>query len=433
LIAVATLVTAGTVAADALGAAKTTLVSRQSHGAGGDGADADATRPSISGKGRFVAFNTEADNLGGPIDPGVDNVYVYDRRKRKVELVSRRSRGGPGGDGDSFVPAISANGRYVAFLSEADNLGGPRDASVQNIYVYDRKRDRVKLVSRRSGSGPGGDGDSREPSVSATGRFVAFTTDADNLGGPAGDAFSNVYVYDLERRKASLVSRRSGGGPGGNGESDSPSISGSGRFVAISTDATNLGGPLNTTFGTVYVYDRKRQKMQMVARRSHGGAGADGSAYSPRISANGRVVAMISTANNLGGPLDTEVDNIYAYDRKRRKMELISRVSNGGPGSDGFSAGPAASATGRYVAFDTNATNLGGPIDASSNVYLFDRRKDQVALISRRSGHGAGANDDSSSPSVSAGALFVAFQTDANNLGGPLDTDFRNVYVRARR
>ena len=429
LVAVATLATA----AGALGAAKTTLVSRQSHGAGGDGADADATRPSISANGRFVAFNTEADNLGGPIDSDVDNVYVYDRRKRKVELVSRRSRGGPGGDADSFVPAISANGRYVAFLSDADNLGGPRDPSVANIYVYDRKRDRVKLVSRRSGRGSGGDADSREPAISASGRFIAFTTDADNLGGPAGDAFSNVYVYDLERRKTALVSRRSGGGGGANGESDAPAISGGGRFVAISTDATNLGGPLNTTFGTVYVYDRERKKMELVARRSHGGQGADGSAYEPAISANGRVVAMISTANNLGGPLDTDVDNIYAYDRKRRKMELISRAANGGPGSDGFSAGPAVSATGRYVAFDTSATNLGGPISAGSNVYLYDRRKDRVALVSRRSGQGAGGNDDSSSPSVSAGAVFIAFQTDADNLGGPVDTDFRNVYVRARR
>jgi len=236
----------------------TSLISRRSASAGGQGANGDSLSPSVSGTGGAVAFSTEATNLGGPAQ-NVSNIYVYTRGIRKVSLVSRRSAaaGGQGVNSGAFNPAITPSGRFVAFSTEATNLGGPAHAG-SCIYVYDRKSRRVELVSRRSAAagGAAANGDSFSPSISADGRFVAFDTDATNLGGPT-NAGSNVYVYDREQDRVELVSRRSAsaGGQGADAAADAPTISGTGRFVAFRTTADNLGGPIQDVLN-VYVYDR---------------------------------------------------------------------------------------------------------------------------------------------------------------------------------
>lgn len=431
---------------------KTQLVSRQSQAAGGAGGDSDSSNPSVSANGRFVAFQTFADNLGGPIDTigSGANVYVYDRERRRVELISRRSNNGPGADDSAYAPQISANGRYVVFVTDADNLGGPLDTTVSNVYVYDRERDRVRLVSRASGrTGAGADDFSFDASPSADGRFVVFATAADNLGGPRDPSvFTNVYVYDLEGRKVQLVSRRAGRtGAGGNGASGTASLSANGRYVAFQTEATNLGGPLQTEpfDSNIYVYDREQRKVVLVSRRSKGagGAGGNDSSSDPFISANGRFAGFESNATNLGGPIGTATpatdDSIYVYDRERRKVELVSRRSQGvgGQGANGDSDDPVLSRDGRFVAFETNATNLGGPIlndpATDDNAYVYDRERKRVELVGRASGRrGAACDDDCDDPYVSMSGRFVAFETDADNLGGPLDTASRNVYIRDR-
>ena len=369
---------------------KVQLVSRQS---GGPGGDDDSHSPSISANGRYVAFTSDADNLGGPIETDIANVYVYDRKRKKVQLVSRQSRaaGGAGGDNDSYQPDISENGRYVAIRTEALNYGGPV-SSVTNIYVYDRKRKRIGLVSRQSqgAGGAGGNGDSQDPGLSADGRIVSFSTYAENLGGPIDPGVKLVYVYDRKRKKTELVSRqsRSAGGDGAEVYSSSPGISANGRFVAFITDADNLGGPTEDVTN-VYVYDRKRDKVSLVSRRSRsaGGAGADGNSDFAKVSANGRFVAFPTEADNLGGPAG-DFSNVYVYDRKRKKIQLISRQSRsaGGDGASAQSDEPGISGSGRLVVFTTEAENLGGPFIAGfENVYAYDRKQKRVRLISRPS------------------------------------------------
>ncbi len=429
---------------------KTELISRQSAGAGGAGGDGESFNPAVSANGRFVAFETLADNLGGPREDDVSNIYVYDRKRNKVELVSRRSRsaGGLGGNGDSFLPSITADGRYVAFETLSTNLGGSVSSDSQ-IYVYDRKRDAIRLISRRSKSagGDAGDDESFNGVISGNGRYVGFETLADNLGGPAADVY-NVYVYDRKRKTVRLVSRRSkpAGGQGGDANSFNPDLSRSGRNIAFFTEAQNLGGPIATPLpeqSNVYVYDLKRKKMQLVSRRSKGAGGGGGTEDSEgaSISANGRYVAFETDAVNLGGPLNTgpDDDNVYVYDRERRKVQLISRRSKGagGEGGDDLSEDPAISSSGRLVTFESEAQNLGGPIATlagDTNVYVYNRALKRVALISRRSkgAGGAGGDDESEDAAISANGLYVAFETEAQNLGGPIElvADEENVYLR---
>ena len=436
---------------------KTQLVSRQSQSAGGDGANGDANNPSISASGRFVAFDTDATNLGGPIDDSVSNIYVYDRTRKRVELISRQSRaaGGAGGNGGSGSAEISASGRYVAFSSTSDNLGGSPSGGFLNVYLYDRKRDRVRLISRRSGAGgEAGNDESFAPSVSSSGRFVSYTTEATNLGGPlntdSGVPESNVYRYDTRKRKTQLVSRRSGqGGAGGDDSSDFSSISPNGRLIAFSSEATNLGGPTQTEAdeSSVYIRNMRTRKTRLVSRRAGGGAGANGSSLDPFLSANSRYVGFESFATNLGGPIQTDPDdpmapeaNIYVYDLEKRKVALVSRDSKrqGWEGGDGDSDDPVLSRNGRFIAFETNADNLHAPPNPlnvfGDDIYLYDRKRKRVELIGRASGNqGEACDEDCEDPTISYSGRFVAIEAEADNFGGPFDPNFSNrIYVRDR-
>ena len=293
-------------------------------------------------------------------------MFVYDRKLKKTTLISRRSNSGPGGDADSSNPSISADGRFIAFESDAENLSGAAE-DTDNVFVYDRKRRRVSLISRESNGGPGGDDASAIPSISADGRFVSFRSDADNLSG-ADAPTDDIFVYDRERRRVTLVSRESDGGPGGNDNSNTNSISGNGRYVAFQSDATNLSGADGDGHDDVFVYDRKRRKVKLVSRESNNGPGGDDRSFSPSISADGRYVAFQCRADNVSGADDDNVDDVMVYDLAKKRIKLASRRSNGGPGGNGFSGDPAMAASGRFVAFDSSATNLSGADDDTLGV-----------------------------------------------------------------
>ena len=400
------------------------LVSRQSDSDGGAGANGTSFGASVSGSGRFVAFNSSATNLG--LHDGDSTVYVYDFKHKLVETVSRQSGLGLAANGFSVSPEISRNGRFVAFRTDATNLGGPIVAG-DNVYVYDRRLDKVQLVSRRSKSAGGGGAnlDADVPTISANGRYLAYNTRATNLGGPiADDGEGNVYVYDRKEKRTFLVSRRSNGGKGGTDDSYEPSIAPHAPVVVFQTQADNLGGPINpNASANVYAYDWRTREVELVSRRSRGGRGANEAADAPDVSANGRLVVFETEATNLGGPLQgaDATRRVYLHDRESGRTTLVSRQSKaaGGQGADGNSSNPAISNSGRFAAFASAGTNLGGPIDSSLNVYVYDRERKRAILASRGTAGGPGADDYSASPALSGGGKFVAFYTPATNIDPP--------------
>jgi Tol biopolymer transport system component len=400
------------------GSGDTQLTSRQSNG--GPGSNGDSEDPAASASGRFVAFESAATNLSG-VDGPEDDVFLYDHKKRRVTLVSRRSKGGPGADGDSEDPSVSASGRFVAYKSDADNLSGADSDGTQDVFVYDRKTKRTSLVSRRSGkNGAGGDANSDSPSISADGRHVAFDSSADNLI-PAAVAADNVFVYDRKRRRVSLVSRESNGGPGGDAPSSIPQISGNGRFVSFRSNADNLSGA-DVANSDVFVYDRKRRRVSLVSRESNGGPGADQSSNTHSISGDGRYIAYQSDGTNLSGVDGDGHDDVFVYDRRRKRVVLVSRESNKGPGGDDRSFDPSISADGRFVAFQCRADNLSNAdVDDVDDVMVYDLEKHRIRLASRRSNGGPGGNGFSGDPAISASGRFVAFDSGATNLSAADD------------
>ena len=300
--------------------------------------------------------------------------------------VSTRVQGGRGGqqaNGDSWEPAISAGGRFVAFTSSASNLVPGDTNGTEDVFV----RDRMAQVTRRVSVGPGGrqaNSDSAEPAISADGRFVAFISSASNLVAGDTNATDDVFVRD---RMAQVTRRVSVGTSAqqANSFSFSLAISAGGRFVAFTSDASNLvAGDSNGT-EDVFVRDRSVKVTRRVSVGSGGQQGNKISAF-PAISVDGRFVAFFSLASNLvAGDTNGHAD-VFVRDRRVNVTRRTS-VGPGGQQADDVSFDPAISADGRFVAFASPASNLvAGDTNGLADVFVRDR----VAQVTRRVSVGSG-------------------------------------------
>ena len=219
---------------------QTTLVSQDNSVTPVQGNGVSAS-PAISSDGRFVAFASLSTNLGAA--GGNQQIYIHDRLSGvngTTSLISKDS-GATAGNGNSSTPSVSGDGRYVAFVSGATNLVG--GFSGQQIYVHDRNtgaNGTNSLISRdNSGTPNAGNQSSSAPSISSDGRYVAFTSLATNL--ETGVSGQQIYLHDRNGPTTSLVSRDNTGSlVAGNGSSDTPSINNNGEFVAFASQASNL-------------------------------------------------------------------------------------------------------------------------------------------------------------------------------------------------
>jgi Tol biopolymer transport system component len=329
-----------------IGAGKTRLMSKDNDG---DPAGSDVQVGAISSNGRFVAFYGYGSGLPGA--SGYQQVWIRDRETGKTRLVSKANDGDPGDNG-SYLPALSAGGRYVAFYSEADNLpGGPMSGN--RVYVRDTKRGKTILVSRTKQGDPA-TGATNGQAISSDGRLVIFeSSDADLPGGDG--TTSHVYLRNLRRGSTKLVDRNSLGGAAASA-AHNPSISGNGRFIAFDSSAVNLPAGDGTT-NQVYRRDLDRGKTKLVSR-NHAGDPQDLYAQYGHVSGDGRYVVFLCHANNMPGN-DGQSDQVYARDLRKGKTRLLSRDDSGDPAEDGAQY-PSISRDGRFASFYSHSDNLGG-------------------------------------------------------------------------
>jgi Tol biopolymer transport system component len=408
----------------------TELVSGDGDGAGGDG---NSLAPSISADGRYVAFISRAKNLSAAAKSGRQEVYVRDMNAGTTTLVSRA--GGVDGavaEYDSYTPSISADGRYVAFSSAAESLS-PDDAAIGDVFVRDLATATTTLVSRASGlAGAAADDESFEPSISADGRHVAFASRADNLSSEgAGAGSADIFVRDLDSGVTELISRASGVTGAAASESYAPSISGDGRYVAFSSPSALSPEDFDQpSFPMdVFVRDRSAAATILVSRKS-GATGAPGDVQSetPAISADGHHVAFTSDAKLTGQ---------RGYDRNVFVRDLVAGTTKLASVGDEGRAGdakrtPSISADGRYVAFQTGGNEL-SPVDADGRVDVFvrDMQKGLTVTVSRASGRlGVPADAAAFDASVSADGSHVAFDSRATNLSAADADPFTDVFLR---
>jgi Tol biopolymer transport system component len=400
---------------------------------------------SISADGRFVAFDSAATNLVPGDDNGQPDVFVYDRQTGTIEResVPDPSTGQREADNASLYPAISADGRFVTFQSFADNLVTTPTHGLQNIFVHDRLTGATLLVSAAADGTPGDqpsgpDEFGRGPSISSDGRFIAFESYATNfVAGDTNNAM-DVFVKDMQTGMIQRVSVNDAGQQSTNNKSSyDPSISADGRYVAFDSAADNfVPGDTNDAVD-VFVYDRQTSTIERVSTDSAGnevhppirrlGNAMD----NPVISADGRFVAFESDAPDLV-PGDTNgVSDVFVKDLQTGQVERVSVDSTGAQAVPGSGAAgshrPAISADGRYVAFDSTATNLvPGDTNGFADVFVHDRQTGQTVRVSVDSTGdqtaGAPQMGDSTTAAIDADGHVVAFQSDASNLV-PNDTN----------
>lgn len=328
--------------------------------------------PAFSPDGRYLAFASEATNLGPDAGPTrISNVYVFDLYSHAFALVSR-APGGPPANGPSVTPSISAGGAVVAFASRATDLAGAVPVHEYNIYARVGGA-RIVLVSRAFG-GQEPDGPSTQPRVSADGRYVAFTSAADDLVPNDTNAASDVFVADLLTGRITRASVSSRGGQA-NGGSYNPSISADGRLVSFTSDATNLVGGYHRRIAQVYVHNMVTGATTLVSRSS---AGRPQNASVPApfaqfsdLSADGRQIVFDSNATNLARGIALGHTNVYERSLATGRTRLLSAGSTGKPG-DNDSFYPATSADGSETVFESFADNLAGPWAPSENVFVRD-------------------------------------------------------------
>jgi Tol biopolymer transport system component len=401
----------------------------------GDQADDASNEAAISGNGRYVAFQSYADNLSTQDDDDSGDVFVHDRRTGKTKLVSIRPNG-VAGDDHSTSPSLSSDGRFITFESAANTLSGRDNNLVTNVFVKDMVTGRLRLAGVRSDGDPANNS-TFQPAISASGRFVAFTSNADNL--PSGDsAINQIYVHDLEGGTTRLISKRSNGTPG-DASSSHPSMAASGQYVAFESAADNLSGVDDDGFDDVFVHDRETGATRLVSRRTNGDPATGNSSRTASISGNGRYISFESDADNLSGLDDDDHRSIYVRDMERGRTTLVSVRSNGDSG-DHKSGDASISADGRYVLFESRSTNLsnadsdaGGPDFPLRDVFIHDRGMGRTRLLSI--GHDGSPADQESGFTTGDGYLsrtgvWAVFPSGASYLV-PNDTNgFSDIFLR---
>jgi len=367
----------------------------------------------LSVTGRYVAFSSLASDLvgtGNDTNSSYD-IFVYDRQTADTTVASKTSGTFSlkvaNANNNSFDPAISADGRYVAFDSDATNLV-PTDLVADissDIFVHDRTLNTTERVSVALAGAPR-NGDSFKPSISADGRFVSFYSSAANLVAGDVNGVADVFLYDRNADTTTRVSGASGGAVFGNAVSDN------GARVAFESPP---GGALKQ----IFVWTSPGPATAITA--------GNGDSRVSGISGNGRFVVFDSDASNLVAGDNNGVTDVFVHDLTAGTTTRVS-VGNTGAQANGasFALGhKAISDDGNLVVFESDATNLGGT--GSPVFYVRDRAAGTTTALA-----GVAATQNSTGVTISGDGLVAAFVTDdgsivAGDTGGLFDVFIMDV------
>ena len=428
LVALATLAAASVplVAVSATKGPATELVSVSTGGASGSN---HSKSPAISATGRFVAFESTADDLVPGDTNGRTDVFVRDRKTGTTTRVSVAGDGSQVAEG-GYAPSISANGRYVAFMSTDMAIVPGKTSNRPDVIVRDLKTGKNTRASVDS-DGNETDGTAYQPRLSANGRRVAFGSDATNLVPGDTNGLYDIFVHDVKTGSTVRVSVDSEGNQQ-TASGETHAISASGRFVAFSSAAANLAAGDTNGQADIFVHDMKTRRTTRVSTNSDGGE-ADAACYAPSISTNGRWVSFESSASNLV-PIDfLSLDQVYLKDVK---TGVTTRISGFTVDSEGNGPSQSASMTpnGRFAVFSSRADNLvAGDTNSEYDIYLYDVRRGVLARVSVDSDGLQAEGDDSYESAMSADGRLVAFSSGATNLAPGDANDATDVFVRKLR
>lgn len=385
---------------------------RASVGPRGRQPDGGSGAPSISGNGRFVAFHSVATNLVRGDTNERPDIFVYDRETRETSRVSVATNGTQG-DHISASLSISRTGRFVVFGSLATNLVRRDTNGMPDAFLHDRDTGRTVIVSVSSTGQQGRNLGSGQPAVSARGRFVAFVGYPSNLVPGDTNGKPDIFVRDRRAGTTTRVSVSSSGVQANrqSGTYSGPDISADGRYVVFESDARTLVKGDTNGWKDVFLHDRWTHRTTRVSVGA-GRAQGDNASYWPSISGDGRYVAFSSRASNLVDDDENDAWDVFVRDRKTGVTTLESRSTAGALVNDGGSS-PMISGNGRFVTWGSYADNLvPGDTNGVADVFVRDR----VTGSTWRVPCGPGPDGESILPSINDRGTLVAFESIASNL-----------------
>ncbi len=394
------------------------LVSQNGFGAPGAG---DSFSPSISADGTLVAFHSFANDLVDGDNNDLVDIFVRDIASGTTRRISVDSAGSQG-NGNSFSPSISADGRFVVFYSDATNLVPGDTNGAQDVFLYELASGFIRRVSVTS-DGVQGDANSATPSISGDGRVVAFRSLAGRLAPNDGPAPYDVFAHDTQTGSTRRVA---------DGNTADPQVSLDGRFVAYSSISAKLVPGDTNMRSDVFVYDLTTEQTRIVSVNDTGMQGNE-DAFGPSISVDGKFVAYHSFASNLVSGDTNGAQDVFVHDLTDGTTRRVS-VSATGEEGNGDSTDASITPDGRFVAFTSAASNLvAGDTNGVPDVFVSDLVTGAVRCISQN-GSGAPANDEAGGASITSDGAWLAFHSRASDLTTSIDANSAvDVFVRPLR
>jgi len=384
----------------------------------------------ISAGGRFVVFVSNADNLVPDDMNTYRDVFIRDRKLGKTRLINVSSAGeqvnNDFSDAYSNGSPISADGRFVVFSAFAANLVPSDLNSHTDVFIRDRQNHTTRRISVNSAEEEAQNGDSVDPAISADGRFVVFASTSDNLVPNDLNTSVDVFIRDRKKGVTKRVSVNSAEEESHEGGSEA-SVSANGRYVLFGSISDNLAPGAVDGNEDAYVRDRWKGTTRRVSVNTRGHQANESVGYMS-ISNSGRFVVFESNANNLVKHDTNGQDDVFVRDRRSKTTKRVS-VSSSEKQVMNWSGYAHISPSGRFVAFESPAGHL-VPGDDNGIVDIFVRDLFSGTTLRATSRSGGTSPTGSEYPTITADGRFVGFQSDVNNLV-PGDTNgFTDAFVR---
>ena len=373
--------------------------------------------------GNLVVFTSDASNLVSNDNNGRSDVFLKNVSTGSVTLVSQ-GLNGESAAGNSTAPRISSDGSTVVFISDAANLVNFDTNGVADVFAYSVGTGGISLVSV-STAGVQANAESSDPSVNSDGSVIAFVSSATNLDSNDLNGVDDIFVRDVGGSSTALVSMSTAAVIGDH-DSSAPRISADGNLVVFVSEATNL--VVNDTNAVADIFARNRTGASTtLVTPSFGGLSANMPSDQPAISSDGRYVAFSSQASNLVNDDTNGLSDIFLRDTSLNSTERISLGYNV-LDPNGASTSPAVSDNGRDIVFVSSASNLiEGDTNGRADVFVYDRTTTSTARVNVNSAGFVG-NKSAFAASISADAKHVFFSSDATDLTADDSNDFVDLY-----
>lgn len=382
----------------------------------------------IAADGRYVVFASLADNLVINDLNNLGDIFVHDRTEGTTERVSVNNQGEEA-DGPSFKPAISDDGRYVAFVSKASNLIEGDTNAKEDVFVRDRLLGETRRVSVSSTGSQGNQEGYATTDISGDGRYVVFYTASTNLVADDTNGHGDVFIHDLITGSTERVSVDSNGNQAVGGLSTGSSISSDGRYVVFGSNATNLVSNDTNDVHDIFLHDMVTGSTERVSVDSNGNQTSMASSSARMsISGDGRYVAFDSCANDLVAG-DNNWRDVFVRDRLEGTTRLVS-VNSLGEQANTDADFISVSDDGKYVVFNSYATNLvANDNNNTADVFVHNLQTGATVLISLRP-DGTQGNGASIDASITADGAIAAFVSHANNLVANDTNGVSDIFVQ---